>query len=360
MENPGDFYSDQGALLGRLFSSSDEMPDSLKLGEYPMDPDDLSELPSTSFADPESRSFLVSNPACTLASFAYLKVAGVDDSDPRMERVKTASSLFRIEHEILKMAEIIAARMRKDGERKTASASPETTYWRIDEVHEGKIASLEGSCEADLRRHMSELTERSTVVETSAPLVRKVARSLVRVAAETGVPEDTLPEDILKLAGLGYPDPAAMEAGIMARAIVLPLEERGAFHSKVAALWKGTEKRAEDLPGLVDAIDLFDRRHGLQKYYGVRFEDPLRTVHGIVHSKAAALVSTVEIAGDRYLGADLDSEEARKVALHVMGDDLYGESFQDGFCPSKLASVLDGKLAHAFKRLLSLEGIDPA
>lgn len=357
-----DFYSDHGALLGRLFRTSQDMPEVLKTAEYPTDQFEIAGLADTAFADPDNRTFLIHNPGCTLASFTYLKVAGVDDLDPRMVRTQKAASLFGIESEIHRLADLIASRKRAEqeqgGTKKEASERPDES-WRISVIHDGQVAEQQGYGKAAFLEACTGVMDRSTVVLRPAGFVQKIARALLDEALRIGGEfYRDVPDDMFKLAGHGYPDPDELQASIAARAIALPLDQRATFYEKVASLREGAGKDVDSLRSLVQTIDSFDRENGLNRFYGVRFPDPLRSIHSISTRKAASLVRTVKVGTATYLAEALASGAAQKVALHVLGEDGYLSSFPDGFSPFKLAS-LDGRLAEAFNRLVQSEDVFP-
>lgn len=349
-----DFYSDSGALLSKLYGKGDELPAFVKAGEFLVEKEDLDTLDDNSFADPQGRRFPTYDKAATFVSMAYYMASDEEDHDLE-GRLKRACTLFNLNSEIKRLGNLIAERkLAEKAHKKSASldcASDES--WAID-VESGnrtlKCAGVGADSFLSACDQFLEIDVRNEKVATIKAAAEEIVHEALRLGGEF---YEKMPDDILKLAGYGYPDTDLLESYVGARAIGLPDEHvRKNFINAVHSLKEAAESDIGALPKLAGFLERFDEDYGLRKFYGTKFPDPLRSVHNVSTRKAASLTRKVTVGDHTYYAEELNSPEARKVALYVLGDDDYQSRFQEGFDPRKLAE-LDESLAGSFNQIFS-------
>jgi hypothetical protein len=354
-EHMKDFYSDSGALLTKLYGQSEDLPDFVKSAEFLVEQEDLAGLDSNAFADPSGRRFPTYDKAATFVSMAYF-IAG-DTKDQEVEgRLKRACVLFNLESEVKRLGDVIAQRKLAERSRKKEAAAAEADAnpsWAIQYEGENRSLKRAGFGLDSFLSLCKDFLSINPGTEKMASL-KEAAEEIVHEAQRLGGDFYTnVPDDILKLAGYGYPDDQLLEAYVGARAIGLPDDHsKRNFIETIHQLKTAAQKDLEVLPKLAEFIDRFDEEHNLKRFYGTKFPDPMRSVHNISTRKAAQLTAKVTVGKKAYYVAELDSDEAKRAALHVMGDDAYQATFPDGYNPKKLASLGDS-LADSFNRIFT-------
>ena len=350
-----DFYSDNGALLTKLYGQQGNLPEFVKTAEFFVEQEDLTDLDANAFADPENRRFPTYDKAATFVSMAYF-MSG-DEQNPEVEsRLKRASLLFSLDSEVKRLGEMIAERkLAERNQKKEASVkeAEQDPSWSID--YEGEFRSLKkaGVGVDSFQRLCEDFLEINPGTEKMADL-RETAEEIVHEAQRLGGDfYQQMPDDVLKLAGHGYPDADLLQAYAGARSLALSDDySKRNFVDTVSQLKAASENDPAELTKLAEFLDRFDTEYGLKRFYGTKFPDPMRTVHNVSTRKAAQLTAKVAVGKKAYYVAELDNEEAQKVACHVMGDDAYQSAFSDGYDARKLAQ-LDDSLAESFNRIFT-------
>lgn len=354
-----DFYSDNGSLISKLFPGTERLPDFLKSAEFIVDKEDLGDLDDNAFADPQGRTFPVYDKAASYVSMAYF-IAN-DESDPEIEgRIKKACSLFGLDSEIRRLADVIAERKLAEREKtqKTASEAPREG-WLIQVEDGSREFSASGyGKEAFFDACDEFLNSRELLMKNPMSFIKEAAAAFVGEALELGGEfYDEMPDDMLKLAGYGYPDNELLEAFVSARSIGIPLDQRHKLVDAVHSLKTAGDRNPEALPKIAEFLENLDDKYNLRRFYGDKFPDPLRSVHNVSTRKVAQMTAKVQIGDQEYYLKQLDTDEAKRAALHILGDDAYAAAFKDGYAPKKLAR-LDESLARGFNQVFSPDPVE--
>ena len=358
-----DFLEDSGLMFSKIFSSSSETPSMLKGAGHEMDPYVIQTLPLHSFAEPENRPFLLHDPQHALVSFAYLKAAGLSNSDSRMERTRKAAFFFGIEDEIKSLEDVIVRRINEDRQKlaansKTASLGSEG--WSVSTQVKGLgTFSFFGRSSEDLTSAIHKVASREFAMKNPPEVVMSLASALVDVANQEHMSVKTADLETARLlAGDAMPNREHLQAFISARAIALPTEKRADFILTAQKL-ASVGEMSQDLSGLVSSIGKFDRENNLAHMYGDRFPDPVRTVFHVTRKSASDAVERIGIAGKLFRRCDIETEEGRhasKLAFMACGQDPIPDS---EFSVETLLAKFSPEIHQPFLKMASRAGISP-
>jgi hypothetical protein len=360
-----DFLEDSGLMFSRIFSTAQGTPSMLKGAGHEMDPHVIGTLPLHSFAEPESRKFLLHDPSHALVSFAYLKAAGISDADPRMERTRKAAFFFGIEDEIKSLEDVIARRISEDREKarantKQAALKSPSEEWAVSAHVRGYgTFDIFGASSEDLERAIRKVASREFSMQHPPEVVMSVASCLASVAEKEHMSIKTADlESMRLLSGDALPNREHLEAYLSARAVALPMEKRAEF-LRVTRKLASAGDMSPDLNSLVLSVGRFDRDNNIVHMYGDRFPDPIRTVYHITRKAASDAVERITLAGKPFRRCDLETAEGRQASkLAFLACDL--DPIPDGdFSAEALRLRFSPELEQPFLKMASRLGIVP-
>jgi len=356
-----DLRDDGGELFSRIFNSRDELPEILRKKAHLVDPVEISRRPSLSFADPDSRQFLIDTPEHVMTSLAYLSAQGIAEGDFRIGRVKEAAALFGIESHILDLERMITRRLNPPAE-KTASPIRWTVNVEAKVGDERKEASVSGVGELDLIDAANHVRSIGFARDNPPEVVSSFAEGILKVASKRewglGSPGDV--SDLMLIAGRACPDRELSEAAIFSRASFFPDRFKNSISSaarKLASLDKFPDR--DSLLKIAFHIGKIDRELGLEKFYGIKIPDPMRSVFHHSESFATKMASVFRVgAGTEYLQHQVEQPQFREAAMKIA--DLNG--VERSSVPEEatlIPSWIPTALEVPFRKIASDLGLDP-
>jgi hypothetical protein len=311
-----DYYSDQGHFFTKAFSTI-ECPDFVKTASIE-DADSLAGLPDSAFAEPNTRTFPIHDPAHIYVSAAYYLGDQKNATEAPVvgENIRKAAAAFRLTDEIEKIANhMVELQKKKVAQTKSAS-------WEI-KTDAGRYAGPNDSSLLDLQRRATVGCHKCAGLNYND--VPQIAKQMIPLLMERNLP---VSNDLYKFAGDGIPDEDFVLAGLQAREILSGEIE------KVADLKKTfmdivNQNAFGKLGEFTEQLKGFDKEARMDRFYGSRLIDAHRTVYSMTIEDARKVAEDVSFGKQTRTREELVS--CGSIIQAAMGD--------------KFASVTtDGKL----------------
>jgi len=235
-------------------------------------------VPSTSFADQDSRLFPVHSPEQALLSKLYAVKQAAYVSDDVMGRIDKALDLYGVDW--------------KDPseEQVTKEAEDESSHYLLPQ-HKALLVKEAAHVEPVANALLSQR------YKLTMPSVMKAATGLVKKAAAFNLPQSSLPTDIYKYAGLTTCDVGVLADWVEARAVAAPTKELRSDYEKVAVYLSenvphdGILREREDLVKIASILENLDIKAKMAPRYGRTLLDPVETVFNM--DKVAEATATI-------------------------------------------------------------------
>lgn len=330
-----DFYIDHGAFLVRLFHSQ-ELPGFVKSAEYSAD-SSVSNLPTSSFADPDHRRFPLHTPADVYVSTAYYFGKTGGESENVVARLKRAAAVFGIESDA-ESARELALEYHAAAKAKTASAPTNYESWAI----ETDRCSVTGTGAKPLERFADSFLTKCAGYAFDDR--EEIASEILLAARSIGA---DVPSSIKKYAAEGEFDSRIFSAALEQRASILNQRDKLAFLGEIGELAAMKAPTNDEMRKAACFLDTFDRQYGLDRHYGRGVIDPHAAVWSRVETSAAP--ATVKIGSVEH---ELDKVAAKLPEVFEYATGKVMDLLDNGVLDTALLAGLSDKQADVINGLL--------
>lgn len=323
-----DFYTDFGYNFIRMFKDK-EVPSFVKEAES-LDPESVAALPSSAFADSDSRTLPITDAANVFVSAAYYY--GANDKNASVEeRILKAAELFEIADQVKELSASLS------GGDKIASETPGNP-WKIDVETSIGAGKASGDGPESLAKFAGEFCDRLFDLFTFEQKVECAQK----IASETKRLGGTVPDRILEVAGINVPDTEKLARQIKARAVRIPGDDglKTDLCKMADDLESAEGKTLEGMFKVAKALSEIDRQYGMVRFYGTSMADPFASVFNTKREVAVKLASVVAIGDKNYSSEELAEipTGVLKVALSEPSQKLIGLG-TESYDPCKIASL---------------------
>lgn len=324
-----DFYKDFGYNFIRIFKDK-EVPSFMKEAEA-LEQEQIDALPSSAFADSDSRSFPITDAANVYVSAAYYY--GANDKNASIEdRITKAAEFFEISDDVETLKQAI-----ENGQLdKTASAEADQS-WEVNVGENSFFGRNAQSIEKFADDFTGKLFDKFSFTEKV-----KIAEAIVDQMKDLGL---TPSERILSVACKTATDFEVLDQQIRARAIRIPEDSSKVALLKIANNLVNVDKAGiYGLSKIAEYLHEIDERNSLNRFYGKSISDPFDSVFNLSTQAAEKLAARVEIGGTQY-----SEEDLKNVSAEIFKSALSEESFAsigfgtEGFSLDKVASLQDSE-----------------
>ena len=321
-----DFYQDFGHNFIKLFKNK-EVPSFVKEAEM-LEPETLSEMPSSAFACIETKSLPINDAANTYVSAAYYYGANSKNASVE-ERILKAAEMFEISEDVKNLAQEL-------DQEKAAKEEIENS-WEILLETESGTKSFSGKNTNSLKKfaefYINDLFSKLQFKE-KVECAQKIATAFSENNLE-------VPSRILQVSGKYLPNVEKLAEQIKARAVRVFEDDKKAQLCQMANdLLHSEEKNLKGMHKIAEILDIIDQQNYLTRFYGKSILDPFESVFNTPQDEAVKLATVVSI-GEK----DYSFEELQEIPVNVLKLALSTESCEkigisnNTYNPSKLAEL---------------------
>jgi hypothetical protein len=320
-----DPVSDIGAVHFSHITNLVEMPGFVKSGSVPT-PEEVEDLPKTSFADMDNRKYPVHTKTACWLSYAYFKLQEHQLEKSAADRINRAfkrhGSFWNIGEDLDSLESKING-MKAVPEKQASEAEED---YALNIAHDGKQYRL-----FPIDRPAVLLKSASELVETRSKLtygMRKQAATNIMLAAESqGVSLDVLPQEVHSMAGFGVSSKQAAVNEIDRRCNMARKPSEKQASTPLATLRDAVATQPDVLSQefcekVAAALDMYDRFINVTDEYGKSLQFPEDVLFGFTKHSAEKMSTQVVslINGSTYWLSDLEKSGA---AVRVLGEDIF-------------------------------------
>ena len=323
-----DFYKDFGYNFIRIFKDK-EVPNFMKEAEA-LELDNLDSLPSSAFADVDSRSLPITDPANVYVSAAYYY--GANDKNASVEaRILKAAALFEIEEEVKELSESLSKN------EKTASEMDGRPTWSVTIETAKGTQSASGTGIESLNKFAEVFAEDLFDLlsfDKKVECAKKIAAEADRLGGNTT-------DRVLEVSGRNVPDTQKLAQQVRARGVRISDDSLKSDLCKLANdLESSTGKDIAGMFKVAEILSKIDTKYSLNRFYGKSIQDPFASVFNTKREEAVKLAGIVEIGDKDYSSEELAeiSQDVLKLALSADAQKAIGLGTDD-FDPSKIATL---------------------
>lgn len=321
-----DFYQDFGHNFIKLFKNK-EVPSFVKEAEM-LEPETLSEMPSSAFACIETKSLPINDAANTYVSAAYYYGANSKNASVE-ERILKAAEMFEISEDVKNLAQEL-------DQEKAAKEEIENSWEILLETESGtksfsgkNINSLKKFAEFYINDLFSKLQFKEKV---------ECAQKIATAFSENNL---EVPSRILQVSGKYLPNVEKLAEQIKARAVRVFEDDKKAQLCQMANdLLHSEEKNLKGMHKIAEILDIIDQQNYLTRFYGKSILDPFESVFNTPQDEAVKLATVVSIGEKDYSFEELQEipVDVLKLALSTESCEKIGIS-NNTYNPSKLAEL---------------------